>query len=477
MTPAGERGGRTRAVMETIRRRIETRALMAGDRLPSIRGLAAAAGVSPSTVVEAYDRLVAEGVAQARPGAGFYVAGGAPPPLPALAPRREREIDPLWMTRQALDAPLAGAQPGCGWLPADWAPLAALRRGLRAAARGEAARIVQYGPARGSAALRALLARRFAEEGLDIGPDRLILTPSTTRALDLVCRLLLRPGDRVLVDDPCYFNFLALLATHRVTIVGAPCGPSGPDPAAFEAIVAAERPRLYLTNSALQNPTGATLSPAAAHRILAVAAAHKVTIVEDDIFADFEPTPSPRLATLDGLARVVRIGGFSKTLSAALRCGYVAAREDWIDGLLDLQAATDFAGVDPVAADLVHAALADGGYRKHMAALRLRLVERRRDAGRRLEALGIGAWNAPRGGFQLWRELPDGLDAADVARHALREGLLLAPGDVFSIGRRAAGMMRFNVAQLDAPAVEGLARALQAARTARRPARAARDAG
>lgn len=462
----GARGGRTRAVMEAIRRRIATRALAAGERLPSIRRLAEASGVSPSTVVEAYDRLVAEGLAEARPGSGFYVAGRAAAPVP-LAPRRERAIDPLWVTRQSLESPTMDGQPGCGWLPADWMAPQALRRGLRKAARGEAARLTAYGPARGSPALRGLLARRFAAEGLDINPGRILLAASTTRALDLVCRFLLRPGDHVLVDDPCYFNFLALLMAHRVEVVGLPWGPDGPDPAAFEARVAALRPRLYVTNAALHNPTGATLPAPAAHRILAAAAAAGVAIVEDEIFADFEPEPSTRLATLDGLSRtVVRIGGFSKSLSAALRCGYVAARADWIEGLVDLQAATEFAGVDPIAADLVHGALADGGYRKHMAALRARLVERRREAGRRLDALGVAAWNVPRGGFHLWRRLPDGLDAGAAARLALREELLLAPGDVFSVGRRASDMMRFNVAQMDGRAFDRLARALEAARRA-----------
>ncbi|MFX8414298.1 aminotransferase class I/II-fold pyridoxal phosphate-dependent enzyme, partial [Acinetobacter baumannii] len=86
------------------------------------------------------------------------------------------------------------------------------------------------------------------------------------------------------------------------------------------------RPKLYVTNSALHNPTGATLSMQTAHRLLVLAASHDLTIVEDDIFADFEPEPSPKLANLDGLHRVIRIGSFSKTLSASFRCGYIAAR-------------------------------------------------------------------------------------------------------------------------------------------------------
>src|SRR5690606_27851174 len=108
--------------MEAVRTRIASRALAAGDRLPSIRSFAAAMGVSPSTVVEAYDRLVAEGLIQARRGSGFYVAAAALPPL-ALAqdlPPRDLAIDPFWVSRQSLDADPEALKPGCGWLPADW---------------------------------------------------------------------------------------------------------------------------------------------------------------------------------------------------------------------------------------------------------------------------------------------------------------------------------------------------------------------
>ncbi len=138
--------------------------------------------------------------------------------------------------------------------------------------------------------------------------------------------------------------------------------------------------------------------------------------MEDDIFAPFEPEPSPRLAALDGLTRVIRIGSFSKTLSASIRCGYVVAKADWIEALIDLQVATSFGGVGPVAAELVAGVLGDGQYRKHLDALRRRLDRARREAADRLVPLGIRPWLMPRGGFYLWCSLPEGRDAADVAR-------------------------------------------------------------
>jgi len=240
-----------------------------------------------------------------------------------------------------------------------------------------------------------------------------------------------------------------------------PHTPTGPDPSRFGEALAAHHPRLYITNSALHNPTGATISPQTAHRLLNLAAAHDLTIVEDDIFADFEPEPSPRLAALDGLSRVIRIGSFSKTLSASIRCGYIAARADWIEALVDLQVATSFGGPNPLSAELVASTLSDGSYRKHLDALRRRLSKARREAGGGLAALGIQPWIMPRGGFYLWCRLPNGLDAAQVARVALRENLVLAPGNVFSLSQSASGFMRFNVAQMIDPRVfDALAQAL-----------------
>jgi len=155
--------------------------------------------------------------------------------------------------------------PGCGWLPDEWLAGDAIRKGLRAAARDTRDRaLTGYASPQGSLPLRALLARRLAGQGVDAAPDQILLTDSSTHALDLVCRFLVEPGDTVLVDDPCYFNFLALLRAHRVKVVGVAMTPTGPDVTAFAAALTEHRPRFYLTNSAVHNPTGATLVAATA---------------------------------------------------------------------------------------------------------------------------------------------------------------------------------------------------------------------
>jgi DNA-binding transcriptional MocR family regulator len=466
LDPNPESRSQTERVADAIRQRIAARKLGPGDRLPSIRAMAGAMSVSASTVVEAYDRLSADGEIRARRGSGFYVSQTALPPLSLIegVTRHERAIDPVWVSRQSLGTGPDILKPGCGWLPDDWMPTDSIRKALRGLARADGAMLTNYGGTHGSLALRRMVFGKLAEDGIDASPEQVLLTGSGTQSIDLVCRLLLRPGDTVLVDDPCYFNFRALLRAHQARIVSVPMTPTGPDSAVFEAVLSAEKPKLYVTNSALHNPTGATLSAQTAYRLLVAAAAHGLTIVEDDIFAEFEPEPSVRMAALDGLQRVIRIGSFSKTISASVRCGYIAARADWIEELVNLQIASNFGGPSPLASELVAAVLGGGGHRKHMDELRRKLMRAQVSTIERLGEIGIEPWMIPRGGFNLWCRLPNDVDSAAVAQAALADGVVLAPGNVYSASSAAANYMRINVAQCgDARLMPILKRAITSA--------------
>lgn len=459
---ADQKGGGQRigAVMAEIRSRIAGRGLVPGARLPSVRAFAKAMHVSASTVVEAYERLAAEGLIRSRPGSGFYVSTPlAPLSLSEIGPKLDRAIDPFWVSRQALEEGDL-LKPGCGWLPSSWMPEAAIRRALRSLSRSEDRVLSDYGTPLGSPQLRQLLSRRMGEHGIPAAPDQIILTESGTQAIDLLCRFLIEPGDAVLVDDPCYFNFHALLRAHRAKVVGVPMTPAGPDVEAFGNAIEEHKPRLYITNSAIHNPTGATLSPVVAHRLLKLADRAGLTIIEDDIFADLEHEPAPRLAAFDGLDRVVHIGSFSKTLSASVRCGFIAARPEWIEGLVDLKIATSFAA-GRLSSELVLLLLTDGSYRKHLEELRVRLSRAMDATTGRLATLGITPWLQPRAGLFLWCRLPNGIEAADVARACLADNIVLAPGNAFSLSHNAGSFLRFNVAQSeDARIFRSLERAL-----------------
>jgi DNA-binding transcriptional MocR family regulator len=449
----GHKLTRAAAVVEAIRARIDGRSLAPGARLPSVRGMAETMAVSKSTVVEAYDRLMAEGAIVARRGSGFYVAGHTRPlSLAAIGPQLDRAIDPLWVMRQSLQSGPEMLKPGSGWLPESWMPDVAIQRGLRHMARETLETRTQYDSPLGFAPLRHQMAVRFDERGVTASPDQLILTNSASHALDLVCRFLLEPGDAVLVDDPCYFNFHAMLRAHRARILGVPMTPEGPDVEAFARILAEEKPRFYLAIAGLHNPTGATLGPVVAHRLLKLAEKHGTVIVEDEVFADLELTPAARMASFDGFERVIQVGSLTKTVSASFRCGYIAAKPEWIEQLIDLKLATGGSS-GRLSAVMLHRILSEGGYRRHLDQLRAKLSSAMGLTLRRLETAGLEPWIEPRGGMFLWARLPDGLDAADVARIGLRKGVVFAPGAVFSLAQGPNPYLRFNVALCSPPRV------------------------
>ncbi|WP_230656598.1 aminotransferase-like domain-containing protein [Psychrobacter sp. I-STPA10] len=443
-------------LMADVKTKIATMSYLPGTRLPSVRAAANTHQVSPSTVVEAYERLVTKGIIYAKAGAGFYVAEPTTPlSLAEIGPKLDRVVDPLWVSRQALESSDEALKPGCGWLPADWLYEEGMRRGLRRAAKADASVMSNYATPMGQPELRQFLARRMANVGITAEPTQIMLTDSGTHAIDLICRYLLRPNDTVVVDDPCYFNFHALLRAHRVKVVGVPYTAHGADVTAYANILNEHKPRLYITNAAIHNPTGATLSATTAHHILQLASAAGTYIIEDDIFADFEITPAPRLAALAGLqgaSQVFYIGSFSKTLSASLRCGFITTNPRFLEGLLDLKIATGFGG-GQLAASVVLSALSDSGYRKHLSHLHSRLAQARTHVLPRLAKLGITPWILPQAGMFLWCQLPTDSKlpkhnrASELARQCLAHGIVLAPGNTFSQAQNAEDFMRFNVAQ------------------------------
>jgi DNA-binding transcriptional MocR family regulator len=351
------------------------------------------------------------------------------------------------MMRQSLSLDDRVIHSACGWLPDSWLPADGIRRALRGIAAMKGAQLLQYGHPLGYLPLRRQIRLRLAELDIAAVPDSILLTDGASQAIDLVCRHLLQPGDAVLIDDPGYFNYRAVLRAHRARVLPVPYTTHGPDLVAMECLAAAEKPKLYLANPALQNPTGLSLAPGQAHRLLNLAQSYDFRIVEDDVFRDFQAAPTPRVAALGGLERVLHLGSFSKTISAGLRVGFVAGPAETIRHLADLKLATTF-GNNQVSAQAVHRLLEDGSYRKQVAAVRERLRRATPPLRRKLEALGLRAWTDNAEGMFLWMELPDGAgDAAHLAAQAIERGIVLAPGSVFSPSGLWARFLRFNIAQ------------------------------
>ncbi|MDM1021358.1 PLP-dependent aminotransferase family protein [Acinetobacter sp. VNK23] len=449
-------------VIQHINEQIKNRLLMPGSRLPSVRALAGLLNLSISTIVEAYERLAAQGLIEAKTGSGFFVAGPlAPLSISEIHPKIDRNIDPLWISRQALEAKQDVLKPGCGWLPDDWMPHENIRKAIRKISKANNSILTDYSTPFGLPALRELLSRRILAKGIEVVPNQILLTDSGTQAIDLICRYFLKPNDVVLVDDPCYFNFHALLKVHQVQIIGIPYTQTGPDLPAFADAVKNYNPRLYITNSGIHNPTGAVLTASTAYQVLKLVEQSNLIVIEDDIFADLERHTAPRLAALDGLSRVIHIGSFSKTLSGSVRTGYIATKPEWIEDLTDIKIATSFGG-NHLSAEILFAALTDSLYRKHLEELKIRLAKAMDSTIKQLEKLGIEIWMKPQAGLFLWCKLPEHLDTARIAQTCLEQGVILAPGNAFSQSQNFKNFIRFNVAQCqDSRIFEVLSHAIQ----------------
>jgi len=441
-------------VITAIREDIRSRALPPGARLPSIRDLARQHRVSRHTVVSAYDRLVARGYLESRPGSGFYVAARRNTAPDASRHQRARVYDVAWLIRQALEDGADVAKVGGPWLPDGWLDGEAIQREMRGLGREPGAHVLDYGHPLGYAPLRRHLTLKLAELGITAPPDQIVLTNGTSQALALATRLLLRPGDTAFVDDPGYYNLFGFLRQNGVRLVGVPRTIDGPDVERLRELLAEHRPKAFFTQSLIHNPTGTNMSLAVMHRVLAAAQEFDFTIVEDDTYSDLETLPGARLATLDGLDRVIYVRSFSKTLSGSIRVGFAAASPPIVDALANLKVLESIT-TSQFNEKLIYRVLVAGGYRKYLEHLRARLG-RARDATLRLfAAAGMPVFAASTNGNFLWARFPGAEDSATLVAPARDAKIMLAAGAVFRPNLEPSPYMRFNVALCDDPRFVG----------------------
>ena len=439
----------TDQIVAGLKREIDERKLLPGARAPSIRKFAETLGVSRFTVVEAYDRLVALGYLQSRPGAGFYAATPAAVST-TRAEDHKRNQDLVWLIRQLLESDEYTLLLGGPWLPRAWLDEAGIRQALNALARRNGVHHLEYGNPFGYPPLREQLSRMLAALGVAADAGQILLTSGTSQALDLVIRYFLRPGDAVLVDDPGYYNLYGSLRLHGVRMLAVPRNRDGPDLSALDELAGAHRPALYFTQSAMQNPTGASIDQHTAFRLLQIAEKRDFLVVEDDIFSDLQAKPGVRLAALDQLSRVIYVRSFSKTLSGSLRVGFVAASARLVQELADIKMLTSITS-SQFAERLVYMMLVDGHYRKYLARLQERLGEARIAVARGFERIGLETFVEPADGMFVWARAPDIDDSLALAHYARQNQILLAPGAVFRPHLERSPWMRFNVAVCQEP--------------------------
>ena len=435
---------RVEQIEQSVAEAIEQGICAPGTRLPSIRQQAALVGVSPFTVVDAYDRLVARGLIESRRGSGFFVRQRASRAVESPPSLIDLPVDEHWLLHNVYSPSEQGLPAGCGWLPPDWYDREAQQRALRAIAR-DSAPSVEYGDPLGLRDLRVWLAQALAEQGIALNEQEIVLTQGASSALTIASACLASPGETVFVDDPGYCNILSNLAFHGIRVIGVPWTPEGPNTAVMAELLRQHRPKAFITNPWLQNPTGASYTTQTAHQVLSLAEQHRFYIVEDNVSASLVNTTQTTLAAMDGLTRVIYIGSFSKSLSPALRVGFLAARGPLLEQMTRFKMMTGM--TSPTLNErLALAMLQDPRQRRQLERLRNRLSQAQFRCADQFGAIGWKLFTRPPGGlFQLARPaLP--YDSLALARQAKAAGFLLAPGNLFRPGGETSPWLRFNVA-------------------------------
>lgn len=446
-------------IVRSIQARIDDKLLRTGARMPSIRQFADTHAVSRFTVVEAYDRLVAQGFLESRRGSGFYVRERAPMVAATSTGQHATDLSPkqldvVWLVRNMFREHQPQKMPGTGLLPNDWLDGELIANGLRAISRQNQNLLLQYGNPQGFLPLRQQLQLKLAELEISATPEQFVTTSGVTQALDLVARHFTQPGDTIFVDDPAWFLMFGSFVTLGAKVVGIPRLADGPDVVKLAELAALHKPKLYVINSVLHNPTSGSLSAAKAFQILKLAELHDFIIVEDDIYCDMHPgtavQPATRIAALDQLNRVIYLSGFSKTLAANLRVGFIATTPELAIRLSDRKMLSTLTTTE-ICERVVYKILSEGHYRKHVDRLRGKLDGVRDKTIRQLERIGMKIDVSTPAGMFVWADA--GCNTTVLTEKGIDQGILFAPGSLFSPNQLPSTRTRLNVAAMSDPSV------------------------
>lgn len=471
-TPLGEQ------IVHQLAGLIQAGQLPSGSRLPSIRKLAATLEVSSATVVAAYDRLTARGLVVSRAASGFFVAARhVERTVRDPAPPRRDKIDAIWLMRRMVEQAPGMLAAGSGFLPEAWLEDMLSARLLSRVARQGPRAYATPGTPEGYAPLRRQLSLKLGQSGIPAHPDQIIMTAGATQAADLIIRSLLVAGDTVAVEEPTYFGLTAQLRAHGVRLIAIPRRADGPDMEILESACVNFRPKMFFTQTLMHNPTGTSTDIAVASRLVQLAERHELLIVEDDVFGDLYPGAHPlHLAQIDRLRRVILIGSFSKVVSPNIRVGYIAAPPAFVDTFVEAKLLSTMASSE-FDERLVHEMLVEGGYRKHIERVRMRLARQWPGVVKGLREAGLHIEEGEYASFFAWAALPEGIDEELLVRDAADNGIQLSPGAVFHSNAPPGAYLRVSTASGNDPRLFDYLRercaALQTAQALRHRAREA----
>lgn len=446
---------------DQLQQQIESGVWRPGERIPSIRQSCKIHHLSPMTVLQAYQLLESRGLVLARPQSGYYVKAASPPQR-ISAPQQAHysgSVDINDLVFEVLQASKSRDLVPLGMAVADPAlfPHPQLGRALGSCMRrlDPFSTVADLPP--GNETLRRAIARRYANDGLLVDPQQIIITTGAMEALSLSLQVLTAPGDWVVVESPTFYGALQAIERLQLKAVEIPVTPGVGIDLALLAQALAERPikACWLMGN-VQHPLGHTMPDGHKEALMALLNAHKVPLVEDDVYAEIyfgRERPRP-LKHWDARGDSLLCSSFSKCLAPGFRVGWVVAgpHAERIQRLQLMSTLSTNVPSQLALADM----LRQGGVDAHFRRLRHTLAQRQqqmRAALQRLLPQDVRI-SSPDGGYFLWLEFDSRLDSRTLHAQALACGFSLAPGALFSSQGQHNHCLRLNSSHPWNPALE-----------------------
>ncbi len=435
-------------IVERFVANIEQNVFRQGSRLPSVRLLAQELNVSRYTIVEAYDRLVATNHITANARSGYFVQHKRQPAhgiksgqIAAALP--QDKIDVPWILNRLF------SQKNNLGLKQEWLDSELVARSIRKVARKMQPATLMYGEPLGFAPLRDTILGQLAAQDLHVQSNgNILLTGGVTHSVDLLVRQFVKPGDYVVVEEPCWFVVFAYLRMMGVNILTVTRNPQGPDIGQLEAHCRKYRPVLFICNSTVHNPTGFTLSASAAHDVLRLAQQYDMWIVEDDTYSELGAGQPLRISTLDQCERTFLLGNYSKTLGAAMRVGYIAGPAAVLNDISTLKLLSGLSS-SSLNERIIHEIIHGGHYRSYIERLRQRINAARTQVLQRLGEMGYVQDQPPAAGLFIWLKMDR--DTEPLARQLNQYSIPATPGSLFYPDQRVSTHLRLSVSGCDSP--------------------------
>lgn len=441
---------RVQEVCDWIIDKIERNIYLPRQKIPSIRQLALKLNISTFSVAQGYDQLVSMGYIKSSGGSGFFVCEQTNLSNEIdLAPSLINNVsDTGWLMSHLFSELPKNKASGSGLLPDEWLlDSEIISNAIRKSAKETSEFIYSYGHIQGYQPLRELFSKQLDELGIKVNPNAVITMPGVSSAIQAILRALIKENDYVIVDDPSWFWLLGCLHQLNIKVLSIPRDKNGPDIEKLEEILKEYRPKLYITNSVLNNPTSYNISPSIMYKVLNLLHKYNAYLLEDDIYSHLEdPRKALRYASLDQLERVFYVTGVSKVLGANWRVGFLCTPNNFLEIILRQKMLSNMTSTE-LTERAIHKIWLNPNYKKHIDKMKIKLAKKHEKLRVELGNIGIEYPEDCNIGIFIWIDTK--LETTKMALEASNEGFLLAPGYLFSQNSDFSTYLRLNVTRTD----------------------------